>query len=47
MIARFEGAGFAILVECSPTSPGLPAVIEKIRGVFEPLYLGEQGVSIP
>ena len=46
MVARLEGAGFAILVECSPTSPGLSAVIEKINEVVsEPLYLGEQGVS--
>jgi diguanylate cyclase (GGDEF)-like protein/PAS domain S-box-containing protein len=46
MIARIEGTGFAILVECSPASPGLPAVVEKINEVVsEPLYLGEQGVS--
>jgi diguanylate cyclase (GGDEF)-like protein/PAS domain S-box-containing protein len=46
MIARFDTGGFAILVECSPSSRGLPAVVETINEVVsEPVYVGEHGVS--
>jgi diguanylate cyclase (GGDEF)-like protein len=46
MVARFEGADLAILLERRPDTPDVPATVEKIREVAaEPIYRGAHGVS--
>lgn len=46
MVARFEGADLAILVERRQGTPDVPATVEKINEVAaEPIYRGAHGVS--
>lgn len=46
MVARFEGADLAILLERRPDTPDVPATVEKINEVTaEPIYRGAHGVS--
>jgi diguanylate cyclase (GGDEF)-like protein/PAS domain S-box-containing protein len=46
MVARFEGADLAILIERRQGTPDVPATVEKINEVVaEPIYRGTHGVS--